>query len=98
MPTSFEDLCTVNGHLQDSFKEACRAHGLLQDDREWLLCLQKAAHFTMDYQLCRLFVVILVHCAPVDPDHLWEASKNNLCDDLNHYLIHTLHIPEPTQD
>ena len=52
----------------------------------------------MGYQLRHLFVVILVHCAPVDPDRLWEASKNNLCDDLNHYLIYTLHIPEPTQD
>ena len=34
----------------------------------------------------------------MDPDYLWEASKNNLCDDLQHHLIHTLHIPEPTQD
>ena len=51
----------------------------------------------MGYQLCRLFVVILIYCAPVDLDRLWEASKNNLCDNLNHYLIHTLHIPEPTQ-
>ena len=52
----------------------------------------------MGYQLRRLFVIILVHCSPVDPDHLWEASKDNLCDDLHHRLIHTLHIPEPTQD
>ena len=81
-----------------SFKEACRARGLLQDDREWLLCLQEAAHFRMGHQLRQLFVVILVHCSPNDPDRLWDASKDNLCDDLRHYLIHTFHIPEPTQD
>ena len=65
--TSYENLRTVNGVLHDSFKEACCARGLLQDDREWLLCLQEAAHFAMGYQLRRLFVVILIHCGPVDP-------------------------------
>jgi hypothetical protein len=95
---SYKHLCTVNGQPHDSFKEACCALGLLQNDREWLLCLEEAADFCMGFQLCRLFIMILVHCAPVDPDHLWEASKVNLCDDLCHHLIHTLHILEPTQD
>ena len=45
--TSYENLCTVNGHLYDSFKEACYAYDLLQDDREWLSCLQEAADFSM---------------------------------------------------
>ena len=65
--TSYENLRTVNGHLYENFKEACRARGLLQDDREWLLCLEEAAHFKTGYQLRHLFIVILVHCAPVDP-------------------------------
>ena len=89
---------TVNGDLQDSFKEACCACGLLQDDRDWLLYLHETTHFTMSYQLCCLFVIILVHCAPVDPDCLQETSKNNLCNDLNHYLIYALHNSESTQD
>ena len=88
----------MDGQLHESFKEACRARGLLQDDREWLLCLQEAAHFAMGYQLRCLFVVILIHCSPVDPHRLWDATKHHLCDDLQHHLIHTLHIPQPTQE
>jgi hypothetical protein len=42
--TSFEDLRSLNGQVYDTFKEVCRARGLLEDDREWLLCLQEAAH------------------------------------------------------
>ena len=70
----------------------------MQDDREWLLCLQEAAHFSMGSQLRRLFIIIMVHCGPVDPHHLWEASRDHLCDDLRHHLINVLHIPEPTQE
>ena len=88
----------MDGQLHESFKEACRARGLLQDVREWLLCLQEAAHFAMGYQLHRLFVVILIHCSPVDPHRVWDATKHHLCDDLQHHLIHTLHIPQPTQE
>ena len=61
-----EDLHTVDGHLHESFKEACHAKCLLQDDREWLLCLQEAAHFVMSERHCHLFVVIILHCSPVD--------------------------------
>ena len=52
----------------------------------------------MGPQLRHLFIVILIHCSPVDPHHLWEATRDSLCDDLHHWLIHTYHIPEPTQD
>ena len=52
----------------------------------------------MGYQLHCLFVVILIHCSPVDPHRLWDATKHHLCDDLQHHLIHTLHIPQPTQE
>jgi hypothetical protein len=96
--TSYENLCTVNSVLHDSFKEACHACALLQDDREWLLCLEEATHFAMGYQLCHLFIIILIYCAPVDPHWLWEASKEYLYDDLCHQLIHDHHILEPTQD
>jgi hypothetical protein len=52
----------------------------------------------MGYQLCCLFIIILIHCAPVDPHWLWEASKEHLCDNLCHQLIRDHHILEPTQD
>ena len=62
------------------------------------MCLEEAAHFKTGYQLRHLFIVILVHCAPVDPHQLWEASKHHLCDDLAHQLTRTFHIAEPNQD
>ncbi|KIK22849.1 hypothetical protein PISMIDRAFT_101652, partial [Pisolithus microcarpus 441] len=52
----------------------------------------------MGFQLRRLFVIILVHGAPVDPNLLWEASRDHLCDDLNCHLMRVLNIPEPTQE
>ena len=52
----------------------------------------------MGPQLRHLFIVILIHCSPVDPHHLWEATRDSLCDDPHHWLIHTYHIPAPTQD
>lgn len=39
-----------------------------------------------------------MHCAPVDPHRLWEASKHHLCDDLACQLTRTFHIVEPNQD
>ena len=96
--TSYEDLRTVSGHLHENFKEACCANGLLQDDREWLLCLQESANFKTGYQLHHLFIVILIHCAPVDPHHLWEASKYHLCDDLAHQLTHTFYIIKSNEE
>ena len=41
--TSYQALWTVNDVLCDIFKDACLARGLLDDDKEWLLCLQKAS-------------------------------------------------------
>ncbi|KAI6138065.1 hypothetical protein BKA82DRAFT_167074 [Pisolithus tinctorius] len=52
----------------------------------------------MGSHLHRLFVIILVHGAPVHPNHLREASRDHLCDDLHHQLIHHLAIPQPTQE
>ena len=40
---SFEDLCTVNGHVHLDFKSACMARGLLKTDEEWVSCIQEAA-------------------------------------------------------
>ena len=65
---------------------------------ESLLCLPEAANFKTGYQLCHLFIVILVHCAPVDPHHLWEASKHHLCNDLAHQLTHIFYIIKPNEE
>ena len=66
---------------------------------EWLRCLQDAVIFQTGFQLHRVFVIILVQCAPMDPNRLWKQYRNHLCDDLEHYLQNpnTIpHIPYPT--
>ena len=34
-PTSFDDLCTVEGNLCVPFREACQRMGLLEDEKHW---------------------------------------------------------------
>ena len=92
--TSFENLRTFKGHIHDIFKEACCARGLLEDDEEWLRCLRDASEIKTGQQLQSLFVMILLHCNPVDPHHLWVDTKGHLCDDLQYQLIHCLHMPD----
>ncbi|KAF9224914.1 hypothetical protein BS17DRAFT_702397 [Gyrodon lividus] len=50
------------------------------------------------YGLHSLFVIILLHCNPVDHHQLWTATCQHLCDDLQHHLIYQLNIPEPTEE
>ena len=45
-----------------------------------------------------MFAIIVANCQPGDVNAIWEACKNDLCDDLRHCLINTHCIPEPTQE
>ena len=96
--TSFQDLRTINGQVYETYKDTCETRGLLEDDGEWLQCLREAALMQTGSQLRNLFIIILLHCAPVRPGHLWEQTKMHLCDDLQYQLIHRLHMPEPTEE
>ena len=96
--TSFQDLRTINGQVYETYKDACETRGLLEDDGEWLQCLREAALMRTGSQLRNLFTIILLHCAPVRPGHLWEQTRMHLCDDLQYQLIHRLHMPEPTEE
>ena len=49
-------------------------------------------------QLQSLFVMILLHCKPVDHHCLWVDTQGHLCDDLQYQLIHHLHMPDLTED
>ena len=89
---------TFEGHIHDSFKEACHARGLLEDDEKWLQCLQDASEMQTGQQLQSLFVMILLHCKPVDHHCLWVDTQGHLCDDLQYQLIHHLHMPDLTED
>jgi hypothetical protein len=48
--------------------------------------------------LRNLFTIILLHCNPVDPHRLWEATRVHLCDDLHHHLTRRLNIDDPTEE
>ena len=56
--TSYEDLCTVNGHIAPTFKEACQLLNLLIDDTEWDNTLTEASAFQMPSRLRSLFATI----------------------------------------
>lgn len=73
-PTSFDHLRTVDGVLMDTFKDACGALGLLADDNEWKQCLIEAYTMTISaHQLRQLFVHILFHNLPINPNELWHT-------------------------
>lgn len=80
-PKSFESLRPVRGQVHPTFKSACNALGLLQDDNEWYACLEEAAVSHMPSQLRSLFAIILIFCAPVNPELLWETYRDALSED-----------------
>ncbi|KXN85802.1 ATP-dependent DNA helicase pif1, partial [Leucoagaricus sp. SymC.cos] len=41
-----------------------------------------------------LFVVILRYCNPSHPEHLWEAWRHKICDDLRRQLSHIPHYQD----
>jgi hypothetical protein len=97
--TSYENLCTVNNVVCETFKSACQCRGLLDDDNEWIQCLQDASHMCTGHRMRNLFAIILTHCNPTSPDDLWNRFKDNLCDDLHHRLTRLpFNIPNPSKE
>ncbi|CAH1435945.1 unnamed protein product [Lactuca virosa] len=41
-PTSFDEICTVNGETYSSFRDTCYALGLLDDDKEYIDAIKEA--------------------------------------------------------
>ncbi|XP_068328165.1 ATP-dependent DNA helicase PIF1-like [Pyrus communis] len=71
-PTSFTNLRTVNGVLHPTFKQAAEQQGLLERDDNIRQCLLEASIIQMSSALRRLFVTILVYCAPIGVRELWD--------------------------
>ncbi|KAA6411530.1 MAG: hypothetical protein FRX48_04810 [Lasallia pustulata] len=97
-PKSYEDLCTVDGQLCQSFQAACFALGLLEDDREWVSCFTEAVLFTSGTALRTLLVTSLVHGGVTDPNSLWNRFRANICDDLPHCLQSFAGVPVEFED
>ncbi|KAF0309414.1 hypothetical protein FJT64_019452 [Amphibalanus amphitrite] len=79
---SFEELRTVDGVVCATYREACCLRGLLQDDREWEVTMEDAAHAQMPAQIRRLFVTLLLFCAPADPSELFRRHLDAMSDDF----------------
>ncbi|EAU86521.2 transcriptional factor B3 [Coprinopsis cinerea okayama7 len=94
---SFQDLRTYDGIEYPTFREACLARGLLEDDGEWRQCLQEAAEMGTGTRLRHLFVVILLFCAPSQPEVLWEQFRERMCDNLR-YRLQNSGIVNPTEE
>ena len=81
--TSFEYLKTYDGQIFTTFKAACLACGLIEDDEEWRKAMQEGANWMMPRQLRRLFVRLLIHCSPAEPEKLWSEFKGALSEDYS---------------
>ncbi len=94
--TSFEFLRTVDGVLHSTFQDACRARGLCFNDAEWVSCLQEAVLSQTPKQLRRLFVLLLAHSLPADPDALWTRFHPHFCEDFVHHAPDALLRRDPS--
>ena len=97
-PTSFEDLCMVDGTLYPMFRDSCITHGLLEDDGEWVICLQDASQMQTGGSLRQLFASLLLFCTPSFPNRLWTQFRDFIWDDLTHRIQTKYHIDHPSQD
>ena len=87
--TSFEKLRTVNNVILETFTEACLTLGLIENDFEWDRALEEGTSWMMLKGLRSLFVRIIIHCRPLNPEDLWEKYKNAMSEDysLDHNII-----------
>lgn len=81
-PTSFEDILTVDGKLQNSFRDACYAMGLLDDDSEYIAAIKEAAFVGSGEHLRKLFATLLASNSLSRPDIVWDETWKDLSDDI----------------
>jgi hypothetical protein len=81
---SWEDLLTVDEHLNETFEEAARQHGLIESDEEWKKYFEEVSTHASPLRLRELFVSVLVHGENLDAKDIWETFKENMCEDFVH--------------
>ncbi|XP_010451598.1 PREDICTED: uncharacterized protein LOC104733743 [Camelina sativa] len=82
--TCFEDIKTVAGVLYATYKEACYIRGILDDDKEWHDVLKEVSQWATAYQICYLFVTLLLYCEVANPRELWNKNWRYLAEDVQH--------------
>ncbi|KAI7744499.1 hypothetical protein M8C21_013560 [Ambrosia artemisiifolia] len=63
-PTSFEDLCTVNGEKYTTFRREALEICLIENDDSLSQCLTKASLYQFPNAPRRLFATIMIFCEP----------------------------------
>nr|XP_017187377.2 uncharacterized protein LOC108173217 [Malus domestica] len=79
-PTSFTNLRTINGVLHPTYKQAAQQR-LLEIDDSIRQCLLEASTIQMSSALRRLFATILVYCAPIGVQGLWDEFYPFMIED-----------------
>lgn len=66
----------------NSYVEACAARGLIKNYDEWRHALHEASSSMMPKQLRLMFVCIILHCYPSEPNVLWDKFKKQISEDF----------------
>ncbi|KAL0716058.1 hypothetical protein Bca4012_065380 [Brassica carinata] len=74
-PQSFEDIRTMEGVTYETFKEACEVLGLFDDDKEYILSIEEASHWSFGYYLRRFFVIMFISDCLTEPELVNTASS-----------------------
>ncbi|XP_021771152.1 uncharacterized protein LOC110735283 [Chenopodium quinoa] len=83
-PKSFEDLRTVNGHINATFQQAALKLGLMEEDDAIELCLTEGCAIQMPHVIRRLFATVLIFCQPSDPLSLWTKYYDSFLEDYRY--------------
>ncbi|KAK8462104.1 hypothetical protein SEVIR_1G150860v4, partial [Setaria viridis] len=82
----YEDVCTVNRILYDTFKEASSARGLLGHDREWFAAFAEADCWATRSQLRSLFVLMVMYCGVSNEASLFDRCWRPMAYDIDYVL------------
>ncbi|XP_020977998.1 uncharacterized protein LOC107636092 [Arachis ipaensis] len=93
-PTSYEDICTIDGVLYSTFKDACYARGLLDDDKEYIDAIVEASHWGSGTYLRKLFAMLLFSNSMDTPEHVWQKTWYLLSNDILHRQKRLLDNPD----
>ncbi|CAH1416808.1 unnamed protein product [Lactuca virosa] len=81
-PTSFKEICMVNGETHSSFRDACYALGLLDDEKEYIDAIKEASHSGSGFYLRFLFATLLMCNSMSKPEVVWENTWEYLADGI----------------
>ena len=84
--TSFKDLRTVTSIVYLTFQAAYIALKLLEDNYKWINYLIEAVIFTINTQLCSLFITVLLYSPVTEPVVLQNRFKWSIYNNLPRFL------------